>query len=156
MEKLHVGRIALGVRHFDSIARAGAAYAPLLLRVTLGSLFIAHLYWKFAVYPGGLDRWWSNFATNGYPWFVPWYVISAEFAGALLLIPGIAVRWVSLYAVPMMIGAAHFWASRNGFWFVEAGAELPILWGVLLVVQSLLGSGPYAVKIGTDGGQRAV
>ena len=42
--------------------RNGAAYVPLLLRVTLGSLFIAHLYWKVAVYPGGLDRWWSNFA----------------------------------------------------------------------------------------------
>ena len=71
------------MRQLDSIARNGAAYVPLLLRVTLGSLFIAHLYWKVAVYPGGLDRWWSNFATNGYPWFVPWYVFSAELAGAL-------------------------------------------------------------------------
>lgn len=133
--------------HPDSSARAGAAYAPLLLRVALGSLFIAHLYWKIAVYPGGLDRWWSNFATNGYPWFVPWYVFSAELAGALFLIPGIAVRWVSLYAAPMMIGAAHFWAVRNGFWFVAAGAELPILWGVLLVLQFMLGSGPYALKV---------
>jgi putative oxidoreductase len=135
------------VQQLDSIARAGTAYVPLLLRLTLGSLFIAHLYWKFAVYPGGLDRWWSNFATNGYPWFVPWYVLSAELAGALLLIPGIAVRWVSLYAVPMMIGAAHFWAIRNGFWFVGAGAELPVLWGVLLILQFLLGSGPYALTM---------
>jgi putative oxidoreductase len=135
------------VRHLDSIARSGSAYVPLLLRVTLGALFIAHLYWKVTVYPGGLDRWWSNFATNGYPWFVPWYVFSAELAGALFLIPGIAVRWVSLYAVPMMIGAAHFWAIRNGFWFVAAGAELPVLWAILLVLQFLLGSGPYAWKV---------
>ena len=88
--------------------RRGSIYAPLLLRMTLGSLFIAHLYWKFAILPGGLIHWFSNFATNGYPWFVPWYVLSAETAGALLLIPGIYVRWVSLYAVPMMLGAAHF------------------------------------------------
>jgi putative oxidoreductase len=135
----------------DAIARAGAPYAPLLLRVALGSLFIAHLYWKLAVFPGGLDRWWSNFAINGYPWFVPWYVLSAELAGALFLIPGIAVRWVSLYAAPMMIGAAHFWAIRNGFWFVAAGAELPILWGVLLVLQFLLGSGPHALKVSKSG-----
>ena len=128
--------------------RVGAVYVPLLLRVTLGSLFIAHLYWKFAVFPGGLERWWSNFAANGYPWFVPWYVFSAELAGALFLVPGIAVRWVSLYAVPMMIGAAHFWAVRNGFWFVAAGAELPMLWAVLLVLQFLLGSGPYALQVG--------
>ena len=135
------------MRYIDSIGRSGAAYAPLLLRITLGSLFIAHLYWKVAVLPGGLERWWSNFATNGYPWFVPWYVVSAEIAGAVLLIPGIAVRWVSLYAAPMMVGAAHFWATRNGFWFVSAGAELPIVWGILLILQFLLGSGPYALGV---------
>jgi putative oxidoreductase len=44
---------------------------------------------------------------NGYPRFVPWYAISAEFAGALLLIPGIYTRWVSLYALPLTIGASH-------------------------------------------------
>ena len=140
------------MQYFDSVGRSGAAYAPLLLRVTLGALFIAHLYWKVAVLPGGLEQWWSNFATTGYPWFVPWYVVSAELAGAVFLIPGIAVRWVSLYAVPMMIGAAHFWATRNGFWFVSAGAELPILWGILLILQFLLGSGPYAVRLRTTYG----
>jgi putative oxidoreductase len=136
------------MQYLDSIARSWSAFVPLLLRVTLGALFIAHLYWKIAVYPGGVDRWWASFATNGYPWFVPWYVLSAELAGALLLIPGIAVRWVSLYAMPMMIGAAHFWAIRNGFWFVAGGAELPILWGVLLALQFLLGSGSHSLKVG--------
>ena len=122
-----------------------AKYAPLLLRLVLGSLFIAHLYWKFAVFPGGLAQWWSNFATNGYPFFVPWYVLSAEIAGALLLIPGIYTRWVSLYAVPMMLGAAHFWAVRKGFWFVSGGAELPLVWAAMLVLQAMLGDGPYAL-----------
>ena len=125
----------------------GAIYAPLVLRVTLGALFIAHLYWKFAVLPGGFDQWWSNFATNGYPWFVPWYVLSAELAGASLLIPGVLVRWVSLYAVPMMLGAAQFWATRKGFWFVAGGAELPILWCILLVLQAMLGAGPHALGL---------
>ena len=126
------------------IARS-ALYAPLLLRVTLGTLFIAHLYWKFAVLPGGFNQWWSNFANNGYPWFVPWYVLSAEIAGALLLIPGIRVRWVSLYAVPMMLGAAQFWATRKGFWFVGGGAELPIVWCIMLLLQAMLGDGPHAL-----------
>ncbi|HTD28401.1 MAG TPA: DoxX family protein [Xanthomonadaceae bacterium] len=127
-------------------ARHAAFYAPLLLRATLGSLFIAHLYWKFAVLPGGLEHWWSGFAVNGYPWFVPWYVVSAEFAGALLLIPGIYVRWVSLYALPMMLGAAHFWVVRKGFYFTAAGAELPIVWSIMLVLQAMLGDGPYALR----------
>jgi putative oxidoreductase len=126
--------------------RPSTFFAPLLLRVALGTFFIAHLYWKLAVFPGGLTQWWANFEANGYPWFVPWYVFSAELAGALLLIPGICVRWVSLYAIPMMLGAAHFWAVRKGFWFVAAGAELPVMWCVLLVLQVMLGDGPYALR----------
>lgn len=63
-----------------------APYGVLLLRVLLGLLFWAHLYWKFFVLPGGLTQWWGSFSANGYPWFVPWYAISAEFVGALLLI----------------------------------------------------------------------
>jgi putative oxidoreductase len=138
----------LNARYSEMIDRAGVFYAPLLLRVTLGSFFIAHLYWKLAVLPGGLKQWWSNFEINGYPWFVPWYVFSAEIAAALLLIPGIRVRWVSLYAIPMMLGAVQFWAVRKGFWFVAAGAELPVMWCVLLVLQIMLGDGPYALRVG--------
>lgn len=124
-------------------------YAPLLLRATLGLLFIAHLYWKFTILPGGLDAWFSVLTDNGYPWFVPWYVLSVEFAGALLLIPGIYTRWVSLYAIPMMIGAAYFWATRTGFFFTNGGAELPIVWTILLALQFMLGDGPYALKAST-------
>ncbi|MBS0214126.1 MAG: DoxX family protein [Proteobacteria bacterium] len=123
-----------------------AQYAPLFLRLILGSLFIAHLYWKFAILPGGLSRWWVGLASNGYPWFVPWYVFSAELAGALLLIPGIYARWVSLYVLPMMLGAAQFWAVRKGFYFTGGGAELPLVWSSLLVLQVMLGDGPYHLR----------
>jgi putative oxidoreductase len=95
------------------IEQRAAAYATLLLRLTLGWLFIAHLCWKFATLPGGVERWWADFAANGYHWLVPWYVISAEFAVAVLLIPAIYTRWVSLYAIPLMIGAAQFWFVRT-------------------------------------------
>jgi putative oxidoreductase len=124
-------------------------FAALGLRVTLGFMFIAHLYWKFEILPGSVERWWSGLVANGYPAFVPWYVISAEFAGALLLIPGIYTRWVSLYALPMMLGAAQFWLVRKGFYFTSAGAELPIVWAIMLILQAMLGDGPDAVKIRT-------
>ena len=42
-------------------------YGALLLRVLLGSLFIAHLYWKVAVLPGGLSAWWRGLLSAGYP-----------------------------------------------------------------------------------------
>jgi putative oxidoreductase len=128
--------------------RVNAPYPALVLRVTLGLMFITHLYWKFEILPGGLDRWWSGLAANGYPGFVTWYVISAEFAGALLSIPGIYTRWVRLYTLPMMLGAAQFWLVRKGFYFTAAGAELPVIWSIMLVLQAMLGDGPYAVEIG--------
>jgi putative oxidoreductase len=118
--------------------------SALLLRLLLGSLFIAHLYWKFAVFPGGLETWWANLR-EGYPAFVPAYVLSAEIAGALLLIPGIMTRYVAVYAAPMMIGAAQFWLVRKGFYFTKAGAELPLVWLALLGLQAVAGDGAWAV-----------
>jgi putative oxidoreductase len=122
-----------------------APYAALLLRVTLGSLAIAHLYWKFYVLPGGLQAWWQNLNTQGYPDWVVYYVLSGEFAGAILLIPGVMTRWVALYALPLMLGAAQYWIVRKGFFFVYAGAEMPLLWSVALLIQAMLGDGACAL-----------
>lgn len=116
-----------------------------LLRLLLGSLFIAHLFWKVAVLPGGIEAWWGNLLRSGYPAFVPAYVLSAEIAGALLLIPGVLTRYVALYAVPMMVGAAQFWLVRNGFYFTNAGAELPLVWLALLGIQAVVGDGAWAL-----------
>jgi putative oxidoreductase len=129
-----------------TIDQRTAPYAALFLRLTLGYLAIAHLWWKFFVREDGLEGWWANLNTNGYPDFVVWYVLSAEFAGALLLIPGIFTRWVALYCVPLMVAAAQYWLVRKGFFFTAAGAELPILWTVGLLVQAGLGDGAYALK----------
>lgn len=121
-----------------------------LLRFLIGSLFIAHLYWKFAILPGGIERWWEGLVRSGYPEFVPAYVLSAELAGALLLIPGVLVRYVALYAIPMMIGASEFWLVRKGFYFTNAGAELPLVWLGLLCIQAVLGDGPCALLRSPD------
>ena len=125
--------------------RPTALRGVLLLRLTLGALFVAHLYWKFALLEGGFAKWWGNFANAGYPWFVPWYAVSAELAGAVLVTAGLFTRWACLYALPFMLAAAHFWLERKGFFFTGAGAELPLLWAVLLIVQALLGSGPLSL-----------
>jgi len=122
-----------------------ACSAALLLRVTLGALFLAHLYWKFQMRPGGIHSWWSGLRTQGYPGVVLGYVLSAEFAGALLLVPGLCTRWVSLYALPFMLGASHYWLVRKGFFFTSAGGELPLLWSIGLIVQAMLGDGAYAL-----------
>ena len=126
-------------------ATAGTDRAALALRLLLGTLFIAHLYWKLAILPGGLNAWWANLFANGYPAFVPAYVLSAELCGALLLIPGVLTRYVALYAMPMMAGAAHYWLVRKGFFFTQGGAELPLVWLVLLGIQFMAGDGAGAL-----------
>jgi len=122
-----------------------APYGALLLRVGLGLLFVAHLYWKSFVRPGGWSAWWANLNVQGYPDWVICYVLSAEVLGALCLVPGILTRWIALYSLPVLVGAAHYWIGRKGFFFTAAGAELPILWAVGLVVLAALGDGPHAL-----------
>src|SRR5882724_1269671 len=31
--------------------------------------------------------------------------------------------WAALYALPLTVGAAQFWATRKGFYFTGAGAD---------------------------------
>ena len=123
----------------------GTDHVALFLRMLLGALFIAHLYWKLAILPGGVNAWWGNLIANGYPAFVPAYVLSAELFGALLLIPGVLARYVALYAMPMMLGAAHYWMVRKGFYFTQGGAELPLVWLALLGIQVLASDGACAL-----------
>jgi putative oxidoreductase len=119
--------------------------ALFMLRCLLGLMFIAHLYWKMVLFAGGLPGWWEGLVSQGYPSLVPAYVFSAELAGAVLLIPGIFTRYVAIYALPMMVGAAQFWLVRTGFYFTKAGAELPLVWASLLIVQAVGGDGAFAL-----------
>ncbi|HEV7158190.1 MAG TPA: DoxX family protein [Caulobacteraceae bacterium] len=125
--------------------RSVAPLGVLLMRLLLGALFIAHLYWKVFLLQGGFHAWWHGLARLGYPPIALVYVLSAEFAGALLLIPGIWTRWVAVWAIPMMIGAAQFWLARKGFYFTSGGAELPLVWLALLIIQAVLGDGAFAL-----------
>lgn len=120
-----------------------APYAALFLRIVLASLFAAHLYSKFAI--RGLSNWWGALDGAGYPEWVLAYTIAAECAGAVLLFLGVWTRWVSLLVLPMMIGATVHWFLRKGFFFTDAGWELPAVWTAMLIVQAMLGDGAYSL-----------
>ena len=128
-----------------AIDQRTAPYAALLLRITLGLYFIAHLYWKSFIRPNGWAGWWSNLNQQGYADWVIYYVISGEILGALCLIPGVFTRWVAVYTLPLIAGVIQYWMARKGFFFTAAGAELPILWAAALIVQAGLGDGAYAL-----------
>jgi len=125
--------------------RDNAAYAALLLRLTLGVAFIAHGLLKVLVFtvPGTVQF----FGSLGLPAFVAYATIAAELAGGALLILGVYSRWVALALVPILLGAA--WAHSGNGWVFSAqggGWEFPVFWAMTLIVQALLGDGAYALK----------
>jgi len=129
-------------------------YAALLLRVSMGILFLAHgLVLKALTFtPAGTA---AYFESIGYPGFLGYVTIAAEITGGLALVAGVQVRIVSLAFLPLMIGATvqHL---GNGWVFSTPGGgwEFPAFWTILLLVQALLGGGAYALDDGA-GGRRA-
>lgn len=119
--------------------------AALVLRVSLGMLFLAHAWLKVFVFtPEGAA---GYFASLGLPGFFAYLTIAAETLGGIALIVGFQTSLVSLLLVPVLLGAAVLAHGPNGFWFTNEGGgwEYPAFWALALLVQSLLGGGAYAV-----------
>ncbi len=124
-------------------ARTTAA-AALLLRLSLGTMFIAHALLKYFVFtlPGTA----KFFESVGLPGILGYVTVAVELAGGILLILGVRTRIVALALVPVLLGAT--WVhSGNGWLFTSpnGGWEFPAFWTVTLIVQALLGDGAYAL-----------
>ncbi|MEM6902261.1 MAG: DoxX family protein [Pseudomonadota bacterium] len=122
-----------------------ADVAALVLRVAMGSLFIAHGLLKVLVFtiPGTV----GFFESIGYPGFFAYLVIAAELGGGALLILGLQTRLVALGLVPIMIGATLQHLPNGWLFSAEGGGwEFPAFWTVLLFVQALLGPGLFALR----------
>ena len=112
------------------LSRAGAT----LLRVALGIMFIAHSvvlkYFTFTL--AGTAQY---FASIGLPAFLAYVVFAVEAIGGVLLVLGIATRWVALALIPVLLGA--MWVHLGNGWVFNApngGWEYP----VFLIVISLV------------------
>jgi len=122
-----------------------APFAALVLRLTLGVLFLIHVSLKIFVFtPAGTA---GFFQSIGLPGPLAYVVIAAELLGGIALITGFYARWVALALVPLLVGtivtvhgaAGFFFSNPNGGW------EYPAFWSVALVVQFLLGNGAFAL-----------
>ncbi|MDO8985353.1 DoxX family protein [Cypionkella sp.] len=120
--------------------------AALILRVSLGALFLAHAGLKIFVFtPAGTA---GFFQSIGLPGPLAYLVILLEVLGGLALIAGYRTRTVSLVLIPVLLGAivtVHFAA---GFFFTNenGGWEYPAFWIIGLVVQSMLGDGAASLS----------
>ena len=121
--------------------------AALILRLALGVMFIAHALLKVMVFtmPGTA----GFFASVGFAGWMAYPVVAMEFTGGILLLLGIASRWVSIALIPVLLGAWYVHAG-NGWVFSSAngGWEYPAFLLVATIVMAVLGSGRYAVRFG--------
>ncbi len=121
-------------------------HAVLLLRVSLGIMFLAHsVILKLIVFtlPGTAQF----FASIGLPGALAYLVFAMEVVGGVMLILGIQARWVALALTPILVGAT--WVHIGNGWVFTSqngGWEYPLYLVVLSVSQFLLGDGSYALK----------
>lgn len=121
-----------------------APFAALLLRLALGTMFVAHALLKLLVFtmPGTIQF----FQSLGLPAALAYFTVAAELVGGVLLILGIGTRWVAAALVPVLLGAA--WVHFGNGWLFTApngGWEYPVFLAVAAIVQALLGDGAYAL-----------
>ena len=135
------------------IDNRNADHAALVLRVSVGVLFLAHGLLKVLVFtPTGTV---AFFASLGLPAILAYATIAAEVLGGIALVLGVGTRWVSLALIPVLLGAT--WAhAGNGWVFSNAGGgwEFPLFWAVVMGVQALLGDGAHALKLNRSPARR--
>lgn len=122
-----------------------APYAALLLRLSLGVMFLAHAGVKLLVFtPAGTA---GFFGKLGLPPALAYLVIAAELAGGAALVAGVWARAVAVALVPILLGAIATVHGANGWQFSAAGGgwEYPAFWAVALVALALAGDGAWAL-----------
>lgn len=118
-------------------------YASLLLRLTLGGMFLAHGLLKFIVFtlPGTA----GFFESVGFPGWTAYIVAPAEVLAGVALIAGFQTRAVALAGIPVLLGSLAVHAG-NGWVFSnpKGGWEYPVYLVATAVVVALLGGGRIA------------
>ena len=122
-----------------------APYAALVLRLSLGVMFVAHALLKVFVFtlPGTVQF----FQSLGLPGVLAYATVAAELIGGALLILGVQTRVVAAALIPVLLGAA--WAHAGNGWLFSApkgGWEYPAFLVAASVAQVLLGNGAYALS----------
>ena len=123
-----------------------APYAILLMRVSLGVLFLSHGLLKVFVFtlPGTAQF----FGSVGLPGFMAYPVTFLEVFGGIALLLGFYSRWVAIALFPVLLVATFQVHWANGWLFTNenGGWEFPAFFAIATLVQFLLGDGAYALS----------
>jgi putative oxidoreductase len=122
-----------------------APYAALLLRVSLGTMWISHALLKLIVFT--VPGFQAFLAAQGMPTYLAWPVVLIELTGGALILLGMNGRLASLALLPVLAGAtlAHI---ANGWVFSapNGGWEYPVFLIAASVIHVMLGDGAFAAK----------
>ena len=120
-------------------------YGAVLLRLSLGAMWIAHALLKLLVFTlaGTADF----FVSVGFPGFMVYPVFAAELVGGIALVLGIYARQAALALVPIMAAAAwvHF---PNGWVHTSTGGgwEYPVFLVIVSIAYWLLGDDRLTIR----------
>jgi putative oxidoreductase len=125
--------------------RSSADLGLLLLRLSLGLMYLAHAGLKLFVFtlPGTAQF----FAGVGLPGPLAYAVFAAEAVGGAMLLLGLYPRQVALGLMPVLLGAA--WVHLPNGWVFNApggGWEYPVFLAAMSVVLWLSGDGAGALR----------
>ena len=127
-----------------------APYGALVLRLTLGGVFVAHALYKVAITFPAAAGFFEQFGFAG--WLV-YPVFAVELVGGLMLMAGFRTRAVALALLAVIAGAfrVHF---RNGWNFAapNGGWEYLAVLAAVLVAVMLIGPGAPRVEWPRRGG----
>jgi len=122
-----------------------AALGATLLRVALGTMWIAHALLKVFVFTlAGTAKF---FDSVGLPGFLAYPVTAAELIGGLAILSGFYGRQASLLLMPILAAAA--WVHWPNGWLHTApngGWEYPVFLLVASLAHGLLGDGAFAAR----------
>ncbi|MEM7777552.1 MAG: DoxX family protein [Pseudomonadota bacterium] len=126
-------------------ATSQGEHGAFVLRLTLGTMFLAHGLLKLLVFtPAGTAQF---FESLGLPGILGYATLVAETVGGLLLIAGIASRYVAAALIPVLIGSIVFVHGDKGWLFSNEGGgwEFPAVLIGASIAQVLLGDGAYSL-----------
>jgi putative oxidoreductase len=113
---------------------------PLLLRLVLGAIFVAHGFQKLA---GGVHGFSGSVARLGFPapYVFAWAAALAEFLGGICIVLGLFTRWAALAIVVVMTVAVTQVHLGQG---LVGGYEFPLMLLAVAVAILLTGAGPVS------------
>jgi len=116
-----------------------------LLRLTLGTMWIAHAAFKWSAYT--IDGFAGWLVTQNLPAFMAWPVFLLELTGGILLLLGIYGRYVSLLLLPILLAA--IWVHLPNGWLhtsTGGGWEYPAFLIMASIIHFFIGDGKLTVN----------